>query len=44
MIARGNVFNRLTLLEGTEASGPLTDYFVAPPLKTTRPASLTAGS
>jgi hypothetical protein len=32
-IARGNVLNRITLPEGTEASGPLTGYSVAPPLK-----------
>lgn len=33
MIARGNVLNRITLPEGTEAAGPLTGYFVAAPLK-----------
>ena len=37
MIARGNVLNRITLPEGTEASGPLTGYSVAPPLKKREP-------
>jgi len=42
MIARGNVLNRITLPEGTEASGPLTGYFCSATSKKTRAASLTA--